>query len=201
MLIATKKSASALPELEKGIYTGICCGVVDLGEQAVTWGKQTKYQNKVQLIFEICGEFVDVEGEKKPRWMSREFTRSLSEKSNLAKAVQAWYGELPEELDLSALLGKACQLSIVEKEKKDGSGIYTMIDSIFGLPKGMEAPALISEKILFDMDAADAAEVFETLPEWMQKKIGSSTTWASQMHGQGSEINADELTESEDPPF
>lgn len=59
----------------------VCVGVIDLGEQYSE--KFKKYSNEVQFVWELAGETVEVDGEQKPRQLSRTFTVASSKKSNL----------------------------------------------------------------------------------------------------------------------
>lgn len=180
MSLVVKEKGKNIPPLESGVYTGICVGVVDLGEQKNE--RFGKYQDRVAFFFEITGEFVDVgEGELKPRWLSKEFTASLNERSNLAKTLQSWRSRpfSADELkgfDLSQLVGQGCQLQVMENEKNDR--VYNTIEQIMGLPKGVAASEPISETFVFDMGKLEQAEaVFPKLPEWVQKRVEKSTTW------------------------
>lgn len=69
------------PPVEPGVYIAICIGVVDLGEQYSE--KFKNYANKVKFIWELVGETIEVDGEQKPRQLSKEFTFSISKKGSL----------------------------------------------------------------------------------------------------------------------
>ena len=199
-LIVTQKSTNSVPPLESGVYTGICVGVVDLGEQHNQ--KFNKYQYKILFIFEIVDEFVDVDGEQKPRWLSKEFTASSNQKSNLYQVLTSWIGraltdeELENGFDVSTMLKAGCQLQVLQ-EDKDGRS-YNVIQAIIGLPKGAKVSEPISDIVLFDMDHEDAPEVFETLPDWMKDKIMKSTTWA-QKNANSEDIDIDTGVDGETP--
>lgn len=66
------------PPVEPGVYIAICIGVVDLGEQYSE--KFKNYANKVKFIWELVGETIEVDGEQKPRQLSKEFTFSISKR-------------------------------------------------------------------------------------------------------------------------
>ena len=72
-----------------------------------------------------------------------------------------------EDFDVSAILGKACMLSVVETES-DGK-TYSNIANIGAVPKGL--PPMQAENPLLYY-AADDEKQFDKLPEWLQKKIG-----------------------------
>lgn len=171
-LIIKKKKAVA--PLAAGTYTGICVGVVDLGTQHNEMYK--KYSQRVMLIWEIPSETVEVDGERKPRWQSKEYNASLTEKSNLFKDISSLCGKpvTSEEFDLKCLLGQSAILSVIIKETKSGS--YNDIGSIMAIPAGIPHPTTESELLLFDMDSWDD-KVLEALPGWIQDKVRRSTEY------------------------
>lgn len=177
-LLAKKKTKSSVPSLDADTYPAVCIGVVDLGEQHSEIYKN--YQNKVMFLFEICGETVDVDGEAKPRWLSKEFTLSLSEKSNLAKTIASWTGvELTEDTyDVTQLIGKPAMVVVTVKETDNGT--FNDITVIASPPKKMQMPEAESETICFEIENWDD-EVFAKLPEWIQNKIKKSTEYQTRL--------------------
>jgi hypothetical protein len=177
-LLAKKKTKSSVPPLDADTYPAVCIGVVDLGEQHSEMYKN--YQNKVMFLFEICGETVDVDGEAKPRWLSKEFTLSLSEKSNLAKTIASWTGvELTEDIyDVTQLIGKPAMVVVTVKETDNGT--FNDITVIASPPKKMQMPEAESETICFEIENWDD-EVFAKLPEWIQNKIKKSTEYQTRL--------------------
>lgn len=177
-LIAKKKAKSTVPPLAADTYPAVCVGVVDLGEQHSE--KFKNYQQKVMFLFEIIGETVDVDGEAKPRWLSKEFTLSLGEKSNLAKTITAWTGrEITDDenengFDVSTLLGRKALVVVTCKESDNGT--FNDITVITSPPKMIQIPDAQSEQLMFEIENWNA-EVFEKLPEWIQNKIKKSTEY------------------------
>lgn len=164
-----------VPPVEPGVYIGICVGVIDLGEQYSETFK--KYSNDVKIIWELVGETVEVDGEVKPRQLSKDFSVAISKKSKLRAFLSSWNGkqysdEEFSELDLFDQLGKACQLNVVLNETQE----YANIDNLMPLPKGMPAPTTETAFVRWDMDQWDD-EVFKALPEWVQEKIKKSTQY------------------------
>ena len=164
-----------LPPVEPGVYIGICVGVIDLGEQYSE--KFKNYRNEVQIVWELVGETVEVDGEQKPRQLSRTFSVATSKKSNLRGFLSGWNGvqysdEQFQELDLFAQAGKACQLNVVLND----TGEYANVDSVIPLPKGMTAPSTDTPVILWNMEEWDDG-AFEALPEWVREKIKKSTQY------------------------
>lgn len=153
----------------------VCIGVIDLGEQYSEVYKN--YANKVLLIFEFPTEMVEVDGEKKPRWISREFTFSTSKKSKLLEFIGSWNGkqytaESFGEVELFDQIGMPCQLQLVASE----SGEYTNISAVMQLPKGVDIERTESDTYAFDIDEWDDG-VFDALPGWIQEKIKKYTEY------------------------
>lgn len=168
-----------IPPVEPGVYIAICVGVLDLGEQYSE--KFKNYRNEVQFVWELSGETVEVDGEQKPRQLSRIFSVAASKKSNLRGFISGWNGvqysdDQFSDLDLFTQVGKACQLNVVLND----TGEYANVDSAIPLPKGMPAPVTDTAPILWNMDEWDD-KAFEALPDWVQEKIKKSTQY-QQMH-------------------
>lgn len=167
--------------IEAGTYPARCVGVLDLGIQHNDFNG--KDQEKVRLIFELPTERIQIDGEEKPRWLSKAYTASLHEKSTLRKDLDAWRGKpfTVEELagfNLAGVLNAPCMITVVHAEKKNG-GVCAKIAAVSKPMKGMEIPPLENPMIRFDMDSEDAQAVKALLPSWMQDEIEHSITWRS----------------------
>lgn len=176
-LIVKDKQGPSIPPVPNGTYTGICVGIVDLGEQYSEAFK--KFSEKILIIWELPNELMDVDGEKKPRWLSKAFSKTLNKKSALVQMLVPWRGRpfTEEELkgfDLQEMLGLGCLMQVVVEENDDRQ--YNKITSIIGLPTGMPQPTPINTPFSFDMDAWDDT-VFDTLPGWVQDRIKKSTQY------------------------
>ena len=164
-----------VPTVEPGVYLGICVGVIDLGEQYSE--KFKSYSNKLQIVFELPTETIEVDGKQEPKQLSKEFNITAKAGSKFRDFLSAWNGknyndEEFGELEVFDQIGKACQLNVVNSE----SGEYSNIETVMPLMKGMFAPESKTEPIRWDMDAWDD-ELFKKLPEWVQDKIKKSTQY------------------------
>lgn len=164
-----------VPPVEPGVYMAVCIGFIDLGEQYSEMFKTTA--NKGLFLWELPSETVEIDGEQKPRQLSKEFTISGSKKGNLRGFIESWNGrsysdEEFGELDLFDQVGKPNQLQVVLSE----SGEYSNVANLMPLPKGFPAPTTATPFIKWDMEAWDE-EVFKTLPEWIQDKIKKSAQY------------------------
>lgn len=172
------KAKPKVPAIEPGVYMAVCVGVIDLGEQYSEMFKN--YRNEVQIVWEIPSETVEIDGETKPRQLSRTFSVATSRKANLRAIISSWNGKTYSddefgELDLFAQIGKPCMLNVVLND----SGEYSNVDSVVPMPKGVPAPVSTTPPIRWDMDAWDDA-VFQTLPDWARDKIKKSTQYTKQ---------------------
>lgn len=132
------------PEFETlapGIYNAKNIDVVNLGRVKSTWEGEERSPNKHRLIFEV--EEQDSSG--RPFIVRRDYTSQLSPNANLTKALESWRGRpfTPEEkkkFDLDVLVGKPCQLVIINAVSKANGKLYANIDNIMPFPKGMKPP-------------------------------------------------------------
>ena len=164
-----------VPPVEPGVYMAVCIGFIDLGEQYSE--KFKSYTNKGMYVWELPGETIEIDGEQKPRQLSKEFTISASNKSNLRKFIETWNSKSYSdedfmEFDVFEQVGKPCQLNVVLNETKE----YSNVDNLMPIPRGFPAPTTDTKLIKWDMDAWND-EVFQELPEWIQEKIKKSSQY------------------------
>lgn len=169
------KAKPKTPPVAPGTYAAVCVGVIDLGEQYIE--KFSKYSNQVQIVWELANMTVEVDGEQKPRQLSRTFTMSTSKKSNLRAILSSWNGvqysdEQFAELELFNQIGKPCMLNVTLNE----TGEYANIAAVIPMLAGYPVPQTATTPIRWDMDQWDDA-VFETLPDWARDKIKNSTQY------------------------
>ncbi len=172
------KSVSDFPPVAEGTYTGICYTIADLGMQYSEKFKKTNH--KILFIWELDDDEqrIEIDGEKKRRAISKQYTASFATKSNMHKDIRPWIGRefTPEEkegvFDVGTLLGTACLLSIINETNAEGE-VYSAISSIMQLPKGMKVGPPENPMVLYDMDESPDEEL-EKLPEWVQEKIKKS---------------------------
>ena len=174
-------SGAGFTPIDEGTYTAICYGLVDVGEQLITYDKHEKAVYQIVVMWEIPDETIEIDGEDKPRVINKIYTLSLHEKSGLRKDLKSWRGrEFTEEelagFDMVNIVGVPCLINIVHSTK--GEKTYANISGIMALPKGMPKPKSTIAKMVFDIDKATDADL-EKLPEWLQNKVTGSLTWKS----------------------
>lgn len=195
------KAKPSIPQMDPGSYFGLCVGIYGIGEQETTFREKTRYVEQIVFTFEFPSEKIEIDGEMKPRQLSRTFTASTSDRGGLRKFLKGWRGEdFPSEdamgdYELTERLGQSAYIQIIQNDKG-----YSNIESVMPLPKGVPDPDTDTELKSFDVDDWDD-EVFETLPSWIQEKIKNSTQYKRD-HAPATEVDfPDEKTEaSAEPP-
>ncbi len=196
MSLKVKKKVS-FPPVDGGTYPAICVGIIDLGEQLNDYNNRKSYEDHVLFIWELPNVTIEIDGEKKPRWVSKEYNAVLSERSNLSKMLTSWRGvEPPDEFDLPQMIGEAALIQVVVKEKQNGE-LKNDITGVMGFINGVPKPQTETELLLFNMDEWND-EIFEKLPDWVKKRIMKSTQY-QKFHAPDTTIEVKPMTEGECP--
>ena len=182
-----------------GRKIGILYQIIDLGTQKFEYKGKTKFNRKIMIYFELPFEtkkFREDE-EKKPFIISKKFTLSLNEKSNLSKFLNDWCdGQFIKKFksqiengkfDITRLIGAGGLLYIQHNEYNEKK--YASISNIMPLEK-LEKEQLVleensknkyqtvNEKKFFSLDGFNKGnfdlEEFEKLPEWIKEEISKS---------------------------
>lgn len=157
-----------------GSHIAVCNLVADCGLQP---GSQSfpAPKRKIYIRFEIPAERVKYEKDGKevegPLTIGSFYTASMNEKATLRKHLEGWRGKSFSDdeaasFDVSAILGKACMLSVVESEV--GGKTYSNISGIGAVPKGFNAPQAENPLMYYDNDNQ---KQFDELPKWLKEKI------------------------------
>ena len=101
------KQEVEFPPVPEGTYTAICYTIADLGMQYND--KFKKLEHKILFIWEIVDDEqrIEIDGEKKRRAISKQYTASFATKSNMYKDIRPWLGRefTQEEQDGSFYVG------------------------------------------------------------------------------------------------
>lgn len=190
-LTVNAEASSSIAPIEEGTHLGVCSMLIDLGMQYSEVYK--KSSRKVLIGWEIPDETIEIDGETKPRTMSKRYTANLSEKSNLRKDLAAWRGRdfTAEELsafDLRNIVGASCLITVIHS--KNGEKTYANIQSIVKLPKGMAKGNLSEPPVIFDLDT-DPIENVDNLPKWIAEIIKKSETYQERITAPVPEASAE----------
>jgi len=169
-----------------GTHIGRCYSMIDIGTVEWEWQGETKYTHKVRLSFELPHEMRDFGGEQKPMVISKEYTLSLHEKSNLRRDLEGWRGKSFSNQELSGfeltdVLGSSCNISVIHKTSKSGNE-FAQIGSISGISKGTECPEQFNESFIFNYEDNFNEEWLEQQPEWIQDQIKNTDEYKNKMN-------------------
>lgn len=180
-----------------GNHLAVCFQLVDLGTQKTNYLGQVKHQHKIRIAWEIPDELME---DGRPFMISNEYTFSMYDKAKLRHHLESWRGR-PfvesdfETFDLKNILGTACLLNVVHNKSENGK-TYANISAVAALPKGTTKPNQLVNAILYFSFDEPAANVFDSMPEWMQQKIAQSPEYqAWQNPGESQEVADDQNQE------
>lgn len=183
----------SIPPMTPGTKMGICVGVVDIGEQPITFNGKTNYKEQLLVVVEFPSEKIEIDGEMKPRQLSRAMSRTTSDRGTFKQMISAWFAKnfTEDELiefDTDEMLGRPCMVTV----KLSENGQYANIDNIVQYPDGIPVPTTTTVPYTFDMDKW-SDEAFAKLPEWIQEKIKKSTQYQKN-HAPETEIKVNTAT-------
>lgn len=197
--VSESGGGSNFPMLAEGSYAAVCYMLVDIGLQRnEAYGNSSR---KVIIGWELADEYVEVDGEKKPRVFSARYTASLNEKAILRRDLAAWRGrdfteaELAE-FNLRNIIGAPCMIQIIHKKASNGK-TYANLASIMALPKGMAAPKRTLDPVIFDIDESDAEDL-AMLPEWIANMVKASESWQQRLVADKGGAAVQDLDEADD---
>lgn len=188
-----------------GNYVARCYQMIEIGTVNEIIMGSAKQLTKVRIGWELPTElrvFDEAKGEQ-PLVISKEYTLSTNEKSNLRKMLASWRGKdfteaEAKSFDISVLVGIPCMLNIIHKPKKtDPTSFFEEIGSISAMPKGMMPSAAVLKPFVLSYDAWDE-ERFNSLPDFIKQKMQGSLEYAamktpnSKHMNQGEDLNNDD---------
>lgn len=194
-------SASSFEQAPTGIHKAKLFSIVDLGTQTGSYENKPTVNRQLHFTWELVDELKD---DGKPYVISKFYNQSLGEKARFILDVTSWLGKAPSiptkneekgpfvlEL-LQSLLGKGCQLVVVDKEGKN------RISTVTGLGKSDKLPdGTINDLLFFDLDGYDE-DTFDKVPKGLQGMIQKSPEYAKIM---GGEVEDTPLPANDDIPF
>lgn len=199
IIVRKPEDGGDIKPIPTGMHPAICIKIYDLGTQySDLFDTSAK---KVLLMWEIPEQRIVIEsddGKKQdlPRGISKIYTQSLHEKSNLRKDLESWRSKpfTDEELegfDLEKVLGKGCTLQIIHKTK--GDRVFANILNV--LPANGPTKEPENDLISFSFQRGDS--IPKNTPKWIEDMIKSSEEWPSYRDDYNREVAPDE----NDVPF
>jgi hypothetical protein len=206
-IIATSNGSAQRELIEPGNYVARCYKMIQIGTVKETINGTDKMLHKVRIGWELPTElrvFKEENGEQ-PVVIDKEYTLSMSEKSNLRQMLKSWRGkdfteEEAKAFDITVLLGKPCLINIIHKPSKtDPARHYEEISGITTIVKGMTVPPAIHLEEVLSFDNFNH-ELFESLPDFIKDKIKSSEEY-KEMMSNAKEIPDAAGGDDDDTPF
>ena len=150
-IIASGSAETKREIVKAGTHIATCYSMIHIGTVEWEYQGEKKWSNKVKLTFELPNEMRDFGGEQKPMVISKEYTISLHEKSNL-------------------------RLSIIHKTSKGGNE-FAQIGNVSAPMNGMEIPEQINETFIFNYEDNFNQEWLDKQPSWIKDQIIASTEY------------------------
>jgi len=170
-IIASGGGSSGFQEVKAGTYSARCIKVLDLGTQQSNFNGEISWKRQVLIIWEIPSELK--EGTTDPLTISKFYTLSLHEKSNLGIDLTSWRGRAFTEkekqgFDITKLLGVPCMLNVITSDKGKSK-----VGSLMPLLKGTEIAEQITPSLSFAVDDYQNGkkEAFNQLSEGIRNII------------------------------
>lgn len=168
MALKTKNLGGDFELAPEGTQVGRCYQIIDLGTHIDK--KFGKPKHQVRLGFELPLQLMK---DGKPFMVSKMYTLSHGDKSNLRADLESWYGKkfntaaLDEAggFDLEKVMSRTCLLTIVHSE----DGKYANIKTISPLLEGLECPPQVNPSFIFTLEEPDKG--FAQLSDGMRKFI------------------------------
>lgn len=196
--IIVKSSNQKKEIVPAGTHFARCYSMIHIGVVEWEFQGEKKFNNKVRLTWELPYEMRDFGGEQKPLVISKEYTLSMHEKSNLRKDLEMWRGKVftNKELgdfDVTDLLGKTCNLSVIHKVAKNGNE-FAQVGGVSAIQKGVEVLEQFNPTFIFNYGYHFDLDWLDSQPEWIQEQIKSSEDYQYK-------INELDLLDSQSKPF
>lgn len=196
MAIIAKSTGSTERTLAPiGNHIARCVRMIHIGTKEETIQGKVKKLNKVKLSWELPDEthvFKEENGAE-PFMVSKEYTLSMSDKSNLRKDLESWRGKAftekqAAEFDITVLLGIPCMLNVIHKTSKAGNN-YVLVSGVSPLPKRVECPDQIIPSFEFNYD--EKFSNLEQLDEWTKNKIKETDEYKEKVSGNNVDAEPD----------
>ena len=170
-IIASGGGSGGFQEVKAGTYSARCIKVIDLGTQQSNFNGEISWRRQVLVIWELPSELK--EDTTEPLTISKFYTLSLHEKSNLGIDLTSWRGRAFTEkekqgFDITKLLGVPCMLNVIE-----GNNGKSKVGSLMPLPKGTEIAEQITPSLSFAVEDYQNGkkEAFNQLSEGIRNII------------------------------
>ena len=194
------EKSSSFPSVSVGVHKARCVKVIDLGTQKNEFEGNITWKRQILVIWEVPEQTSET---SEPLTISKFYTLSLHEKSNLGIDLTSWRGRPFSEtekkgFDISKLIGHTCLLNVIQGNKR------AQIGSIMPLPKVDKIAEQYHTGVVFDLEKYQKGqkEVFNQLSEGIRNIILRSKELEGLEHKDNGDENNGSTTVGQDPvPF
>ena len=194
------EKSSSFPSVPVGVHKARCIKVIDLGTQKNEFEGNITWKRQILVIWEVPEQTSET---SEPLTISKFYTLSLHEKSNLGIDLTSWRGRPFSEtekkgFDISKLIGHTCLLNVIQGNKNNKIG------SIMPLPKGDKIAEQYHTGVIFDLEKYQKGqkEIFNQLSEGIRNIILRSKELEGLEHKDNGDENNGSTTVGQDPvPF
>ena len=194
------EKSSSFPSVSVGVHKARCIKVIDLGTQKNEFEGNITWKRQALVIWEVPEQTSET---SEPLTISKFYTLSLHEKSNLGIDLTSWRGRPFSEtekkgFDISKLIGHTCLLNVIQGNKNNKIG------SIMPLPKGDKIAEQYHTGVVFDLEKYQKGqkEIFNQLSEGIRNIILRSKELEGLEHKDNGDENNGSTTIGQDPvPF
>ena len=163
------EKSSSFPSVSVGVHKARCIKVIDLGTQKNEYEGNITWKRQVLVIWETPDQTNET---SEPLTISKFYTLSLHEKSNLGIDLTSWRGRAFSEtekkgFDIANLIGQPCTLNVIQGNKNNKIG------SVMPLAKGDKIAEQYHTNVIFDLKDFQNGKkvVFNQLPEGIRNII------------------------------
>lgn len=173
-MIVSQNTTKTFEPVSIGTKIARCIGLIDLGTQTDEYQGTLKVLRKVRVVWELPKEQHE---DGSPFVIGKNYTLSLSDKSNLRADLVAWrdgrdFSELQlQSFDLRAILDKGCFISVGHNRNKK-----SVVNSVMALPKDMPIPPRFHQLQYLSLDdqATVDLKLIDAQPDFIKNMIRSS---------------------------
>jgi len=169
-IVATASEGNtSFPQIPVGMHNARCVRVIDLGTQKQEFSGEVSYKRQVLVIWEVPEQVHNDE----PMTISKFYTLSLHEKSNLGADLSSWRSRAFTEqekkgFDLINVLGVPCTLNVIE-----GNNGRSKVANVLPLASKEELAEQYHEDVYFEIEDYQTGnrETFNQLSEGIRNII------------------------------
>jgi hypothetical protein len=167
--IIAKTSEQTYPKVPIGVHKARCIKVIDLGTQKQDFKGDVSWKRQALVIWELPEQLSN----DLPMTISKFYSLTLHEKSNLGQDLVSWRGRPLTETEkagfnITKLIGQTCQVQVMHKDNGKEK-----ISNIIPLPKDMKINEQYYPSVSFSIDDFQKGqkESFNQLSEGIRNMI------------------------------